>query len=237
MYVRSCYRKLSFWTSLFILALSLPPQLCFLPPPVGSLARRNRCIAVPTVLRLEALWLDGAELLIGFWPLRAVCQLWRSFQLASSVSPSLVTCYSVELAIFASNLEFALTPDMHYSPLVPKVLKWASWQPHQYAACPWRDIKKRSQIFLLPFNHQSVISICCSCYKKEAVLTLWTAETCCSLLWASRFQMRTIVPCEDLMLKMSTFDLPHGWSVVIYTPVGLKMESSNNRIIRNGAII
>lgn len=96
MYVRRSYRKLGFWTSLFILALSLLPQLRFLPPPVGSLACRNRCIAVPTVLMLEALWLDGTELLIGFWPLRAICLLWRNFQFVSiqcfTLSCRLIQC-------------------------------------------------------------------------------------------------------------------------------------------------
>lgn len=173
----------------------------------------------------------------GFWPPGAFCLIWRNFQFAgiSSASPSHVTA----VATLVADGDFAL---WHLTLLMPhqcqRCLTELPDYPAKCTACPWHDIKKScSHFFLSPLQPSVCYFYLVQLLQEEAVLPLWTVETCSSLLWASRFQMGTAVPWEDLVFKMVTFDLPHGTSVMVYSSGGWKMKNRNNTIIPNSMTI
>lgn len=175
---------------------------------------------------------------IGFWPPGAFCIFWRNFQFTgvASASPSHVTA----VATLVAEGDFAL---WHLTLLMPHQCQrcWTELPGHpaKCTAGPWCDIEKirSSQFFLSPLQPSVCYFYLVQLLQEEAVLPLWTAETCSSLLWASRFQMGTAVPCEDLMFKMVTFDLPHGTSGMVYSFGGWKMENRNNTVILNSMMI
>lgn len=156
--------------------------------------------------------------------------------LVSSASVSLVTA----VATLVADGDFSL---WHLTLLMPHQCPrcWTELPGHpaKCTACPWHDTKKRrsSQFFLSPLQSSVCYFYLVQLLQEEAELPLWTAETCSLLLWASRFQMGTAVPCEDLMFKMVTFDLPHGTSVMVYSSGGWKMKNRNNTIIINSMTI
>lgn len=179
-------------------------------------------------------WSRAVLLAFGHQELFA-CSGEISSLLESSVSPSHVTA----VATLVADGDFAL---WHLTLLMPPPCRrcWAELPGHpaKCTACLWHDIKKRSsQFFLSPLQPSVCYFYLVQLLQEEAVLPLWTAETCSLLLWASRFQMGTAVPCEDLMFKMVTFDLPHGTSVMVYSSGGWKMENRNNTIIINSMMI
>lgn len=176
--------------------------------------------------------------LLAFGHQELFCIFWRNSQFAgiSSASPSHV----IAVATLVADGDFALwrlTLPMPHQ----RQRCWTELPGHpaKCTAGPWHDIKKRrsSQFFLSALQPSVCYFSLVQLLQEEAVLPLWTVETCSLLLWASRFQMGTAVPCEDLMFKMVTFDLPHGTSVVVYSFGGWKMENRNNTIILNSMTI
>lgn len=130
-------------------------------PPLGFLlAFRNRHITVPFVLMLEALWLDRTELFywllatgVGFF----VCLLGFFYLLRRILQFASIRCFTLPCHCCGHSCGQSwlcfVSPGTDYSSPVPKVLYWASWQPHQAHSMPWSDIKKikSSQFFFSSF--------------------------------------------------------------------------------------
>lgn len=97
------------------------------------------------------------------------------------------------------------------------------------------DIKKFS-IFPPPLHHQSVISLCRSCYRKRLCYLcelLKLTANCCEPA-GFRCELQSLVKILCSRWAPLTYHMAHqGSFTLVYTPVGLKMESRNNRIINS----
>lgn len=203
-----------------------------------SLAFRNRSITVPAILVLEALWLDAAELFYWLLATRTFLPILKIFPVCWNFQCFPLPCHCCGHSCGWWWL-FFVTPDTAYASQCRRCRTELPGHPAKRTACPWHDIKKRrsSQFFLSPLQPSVCYFYLVQLLQEEAVLPLWTVETCSLLLWASRFQTGTAVPYEDLMFKMVTFDLPHGTSVMPYSSRDWKMENRNNTIIPNSMMI
>lgn len=115
---------------------------------------------------------------IGFWSSGVFCLLWRNFQLAS-IQCFALPCHCCGHSCGRSWLCF-VTPGTDYSSPMLKVLKQASWQPHQVHSMPlkWHKENKKFPNFFPPLQPSVCYFYLLQLLQEEAVLPLWTAETC-----------------------------------------------------------